>query len=246
MPDRVIVVTDTARASQLLPLAETRGARFLIEPVQRGTATDIMLTTTWVTCREPEATVVIVREGRLLEGVVTGEVLRDVAAFVQQHPLWMVLLGVPATAARADCGWIEVGEWLARAGARPVLVVRQFLEQPRSFVARACFADGWLWNSFVLVAKASVLAETIRRTCPRIDAHWREAVQRAVIEDRLTLPGEAYVSAPTADFSRAVLERLPSGLAVVPLAVSTDDRAFLKTPRGVGIVPDWLLRPGYA
>lgn len=245
---RVIVVTTNARASQLISVSEAAGARLFLEPADRGSATRILLPTLWIACHEPEATVVVVRVGPLLRNAWLLGPLGHVAVLVEQHPLWVVLLGVSPTGAGTEYGWIEPGERLARAGPLPVFAVRQFLEKPRPDIARACLADRWLWNTFVLVAKASVLAEAARRACPCLDTHWRSIIHQAVVEGRPALLDNGYASAPTVDFSRSVLEVFPSGLTVAP--VLEGSRKGLPdpvvAPRRSRIASSWLFRPGYA
>jgi hypothetical protein len=41
----------------------------------------------------------------------------------------------------------------------PISRVRQFLEKPSPLTAHACLQMGWLWNTFVFVAKASLLVD---------------------------------------------------------------------------------------
>ncbi len=112
----------------------------------------------------------------------------------------------------------------------------------------AARADCWLWNTFVLVAKASVLAQAARRACPWLDAHWRSIVHQAVVEGRPALLDDGYASAPTVDFSRSVLEVLPSGLTVAPLLEWPRDGHpdLVMRPRNSRFASSWLLRPGYA
>jgi mannose-1-phosphate guanylyltransferase/mannose-6-phosphate isomerase len=160
--ERVIVVATRARAGQVLLGSEAAGARLFCQPADRGTATEILLPALWILCHEPEATIVVFRPGPLVPDARLLAALGNVAAVVEQHPLWVVLLGAVAKRAATEYGWIEPGECLAQAGALSVFAVRQFLEKPRAAVACACLAAGWLWNTFVLVAKASVLVEAAR------------------------------------------------------------------------------------
>jgi mannose-1-phosphate guanylyltransferase len=246
--DRVVVVTTDARVGQVLSTSEAARANVFLQPADRGTATDILLPTLWILCHEPEATVMVCRLGPLgYDAALLGR-LGDVAVVVEEHPLWVVLLGAVPTGAATEYGWIEPGERLHPAGPVPVFRVRQFLEKPRTEVARACLAAGWLWNAFLLVAKASVLAEAARRACPSLDAHWRDLLHEAVAKEQPRLVELGYASAPTVDFSQSVLEPLPSGLAVAPLleAPRNSHPARVTMPERVRTVPPWLLRPGYA
>jgi hypothetical protein len=93
-----------------------------------------------------------------------------------------------------------------------------------------------------------VLVEAARRACPLLHAHWRDLLHEAVAVGQPGLVDVGYVSAPTVDFSRSVLEALPSGLAVAPLLATPRNSHLARVimrgrPR---TIPPWLLRPGYA
>lgn len=249
-PTRVVVVMTRTRASPLLlGVVEAIGSHLFLEPADRGTATEILLPALWISWREPGATVMVLRtEPSVAWNTGFWTQLADVTALVKPCPEKMVLFGaVPANAA-TDCGWIEPGERLSRAGTLRVLAVRRFVERPSEAVAQACFASGWLWNTPALVAKASALAEAARCRCPSLYEHWRELPWPGVIDGAPRIVEGGLRSAPRVDFARTVLEALPDELAVVPLRA---------TPRAHGQVPPpvprdpwiplrWLLRPGYA
>jgi hypothetical protein len=64
-----------------------------------------MLPTFWVACHEPEATVVVVRVGPLLRHAGLSGPLSHITALVEQHPRWVVLLGLPPRGVRTGYGW---------------------------------------------------------------------------------------------------------------------------------------------
>lgn len=249
-PDRVVVVTTRARASPLLRrVIEAIGSHLLLEPADHGTATELLLPALWIACREPGATVMVLgTETPAAQNTRLWTQLSDVAALLEPCPERIVLFGaVPANAA-TDCGWIEPGELLSRAGTVPVRAVRRFLEQPSEAVAHACFASGWLWNTSALVARASALADTARRCCPSLYEHWREHLGSAAIEGAPGVVDVGLTSAPRIDFARSVLEAPPTGLAVVALQATPRTHGHVPPPlpRDPWIPLRWLLRPGYA
>ena len=121
-------------------------------------------------------------------------------------PRWLVLLGAPPTAAETDYGWIERGERVGWTPRGRIHRVHRFREKPEADVAHELFATGGLWSTLVLAASVAALVEAGRRCVP--------CVHDPLADDRWTLD-QAYLRAPSADFSRTVLES--PGL---PLAVS--------------------------
>jgi mannose-1-phosphate guanylyltransferase len=79
------------------------------------------------------------------------------------------------------------------------------------------FTKGCLWNTFVFVARASVVLAAGRECVPgtanrlaRLSSFWGTAHERWAIR-------QAYALAPTANFSRSVLEACSQPLAVVKM-----------------------------
>src|SRR6185437_5610240 len=159
-----------------------------------------------------------------------------VATYVGAEPDGLVLLGVPPADPDPDYGWIERGPRGGWAGPDPVWRIRGFREKPTEESARRLFALGALWNTLVLAARVDALVEAGRRCLP-------------LLHDRLVRMGlftgtqyetwalrQAYFFAPTADFSRAVLESPALALSVAEVPDQT--WCDLGTPARVA----WTLR----
>jgi mannose-1-phosphate guanylyltransferase / mannose-6-phosphate isomerase len=95
--------------------------------------------------------------------------------------------------------------------------VRQFWEKPTVAQAEQFQAQGWFWNSFVMVGRASAMLELIKRAAPSV----YEAF--AVVRPTLGTLGEIeaierlYCGLPSVDFSRTVLSAVHADLAVLPV-----------------------------
>jgi mannose-1-phosphate guanylyltransferase len=168
----------------------------------------------------------------------------DVAAFVDRAPDRLALLGAPATEAETDYGWIEPGDLLDATGGTAVFEVRRFHEKPTPDVARALLARGWLWNTFVCVARAATLIAAGAKRLP--DLHERLSALRAVPADQQERAlHDAYAEAPAHSFSRTVLEAYPR-LAVSKLPVAWSDvgtpARLLAALGALGIRPSWASR----
>jgi mannose-1-phosphate guanylyltransferase len=178
--ERTVVVSLEAHASYLAAAMNGHGASVLLQPTERGTAPGVLLPAHWIRWRAPDATVAVFPSDHLvLEAEAFMAQVAEAAAFVDENPGRIVLLGAEATDAETEYGWIEPGLTLGRAGDSPVRAVRRFVEKPSPEVARACLAAGGCWNTFVFVAKARTLVEAGRRCVPRIHSRLERMVNGA-------------------------------------------------------------------
>ncbi len=126
----------------------------------------------------------------------------------------LVTLGVTPDTPHTGFGYIRVGEELAPGANR----VAEFVEKPDAHTARRYVGSGeYLWNSGMLVARASALLDQLRVHGPEVATAAVAAVAAAVRDgDRLTLDASAFSTAPALSMETAVLEHT-SAAAVVPL-----------------------------
>jgi mannose-1-phosphate guanylyltransferase len=244
--DRTVVVSVEAQATHLATAIQRGAPHVLLQPEDRGTAAGVLLPAHWIDARAPDATVVfmpsdhlVLEEHRFMDQVVQA------AAFVDENPERIVLLGAQATEPETEYGWIEPGSLLGRSGHLPVWAVRRFIEKPSLDVARACLAAGASWNTFVFVAKARALVNAGRDAVPRIHHALHgmmHASGRRARPDAIRRVGGAL---PSANFSRDVLERVAPRLAVTTLADVTwcdwgSPRRVIASLTRMGLRPPWL------
>ena len=218
-PDRVVVVGLESHERYLaLEFGEPGGPHVLKQPESRGTAAAVLFASQWIAARDPRATVVFFPSDHFIreEGVFMEQV-SDAARFVKQQPKWIVLLGVQPGEPETEYGWIEPGERVAWTGQSLLYRVRQFLEKPSREVAQTLFVQGGLWNTLVFVAEVGALLATGRECVPslserigRLSAFWGSEHERWAVR-------QAYALAPTANFSRAILEVSAQPLAVLKM-----------------------------
>lgn len=215
-PKQTVVVTCREHDSYVAEeFSGTGTQQILVQPEDRGTAAGILYPAHWIEQQEPEAIVAVFPSDHFIleQNAFMAHVL-DVAAFVREHPSRLVLIGAPPSTPEPEYGWIQPGELLANA----VHHVQRFWEKPVEDQARALMANGCLWNTFVFVARVETLLLAGRMFLPEL------TVRLAGIAAR-TAPWHsverAFAEAPSADFSRAVLEQCPPFLAVSPLPALT-------------------------
>lgn len=245
-PERTVVVGLESHGRYLAGEFAGRSAPHLLEqPMDRGTAGAILFAAEWIEARDPCATVVFCPSDHFIpEEVEFMERVAEVAGFVERQPEWMILLGAEATEPETEYGWIEPGESVGRTENGPVYRIRRFQEKPSNEVAERLFTKGCLWNTFVFVARASVVLAAGRECVPgmadrlaRLSAFWGTEHERWAVR-------QAYALAPTANFSRAILEACSRPLGVVKMPGLTwcdlgSPGRVLKAVAGYGIAVPW-------
>ena len=133
-------------------------AQLLLQPENRDTAAGVLLPVYWIAARDPDATVVVYPSDHfVLEEAAFVAHVAEVVAFVDRQRDGIILLGARATEPDTEYGWIEPGEAVGATASGPICRVARFREKPTPQDAAMCLARQWLWNTFVMVAKASTL-----------------------------------------------------------------------------------------
>jgi mannose-1-phosphate guanylyltransferase len=216
-PERTLVVLSRRHAQYFEPDLTETGV--LTQPENRGTAPAILYSLLSIGSRDPGANVALfpsdhyfTSDARFMEHVDCA--LRAVS----ERPDLIVLLGIVPDTPEVDYGWIQPGSPVRGVSSDSILRVQRFWEKPAHDVAADLFAQGCLWNSFVLVGAVRGLLGLMRRSVPELCEAFHEA------QSALRKPADGdvlrsiYAQIPTVDFSRQVLAECPDSLAVLPVA----------------------------
>jgi len=247
-PGRTAVVTLRSHARYFAgQWAGPEPPHVLVQPADRGTAAGILFPVHWVARRDPAATIAIFPSDHFVSEPATFMAhVGQVAAWVDEHPDRLVLLGAHATGPEVEYGWIEPGRPLTCTDDRRIWEIRRFWEKPSEEKARLCLEAGCLWNTFILVGKAATFLRAGREAVADVDERLARAEAFVGTDEEPWALHQAYALMPKANFSRAILEPGPPYLAVaaIPRVVWSD----LGTPRRVfevlGRVPNlpaWAL-----
>ena len=252
-PNRTVVVTLASHARYLAAerpaLAEVT---VLAQPADRGTAAGVLLAAHWIAARDPEATVTAFPTDHfIVDETVFMRDVAEVAAYVRTDPERLVLFGATPTGPDPGYGWIECGERVGWAGFGPIHRIRDFREKPSPDVARRLFTLGYLWNTFIFAIGLRALIEAGRQCIPLLHDRLLRLGVFAGTQYESWAMRQAYLLAPAADFSRAVLESSSRSLAVAPIPASTwfdlgtPERVARILGRSGAPAPSWLgrLRP---
>jgi len=95
--------------------------------------------------------------------------------------------------------------------------VRRFWEKPATAEAERFRAQGWLWNSFVMVGRVSTLLALVRLTAPDLHRSFSEVAGTLGTFGETPALERLYCGLPSVDFSWQVLSARPDSLAVLPV-----------------------------
>lgn len=200
-PEHTVVVVDRSHRPHVLALSPDRVGAVLFQPSDRGTATGVLLALTPVLDANPDAVVLLTpsdhgvrNDNRFRRGVL------EAALRVRRHND-VVLFGAEPTQANDDYGWIVPGEGRGLTGLR---TVRAFVEKPPSSEAETLLANGGVWNTMVVVARASTLRALFAEHLNQLVQIFDAALQLSPPERDDFFSG-AYPSLDSWDFSRDLL-----------------------------------------
>jgi mannose-1-phosphate guanylyltransferase len=247
--ERTVVVTTKSHKPFFdaeLGAMRPKGPVVVVQPRDRGTAAGVLLPIHWIARQDPRALVAVFPSDHFIgDDWAFAKHVADLAVVASRHPEWIHLLGAAPDAPETGYGWIDPGDELDRAPAGGLRRVQRFWEKPSADVALDCMERGGLWNTFVMVARASTLIEAGRRTLPELSERLARIAPLVGSDPEAPIFESAYMRAPSANFSADVLSAVPSMLAVSKLPPftwsdwGTPDRV-IATLRHEGILPDWL------
>ena len=223
---RTLVVVNRAHERFYTPLlADLRAPGLVGQPENRGTAPAILYALLVLAGRQEGTDTVVF--------LPSDHYLSDDVAFMRQvehafdgcarRPDLVTLLGIAPDRPEPGYGWIEPGEPVvgANSGLREV---RGFWEKPAAAEAERFRAQGWLWNSFVMVGRVSTLLALFRLAVPDLYRSFAEITAALGTVGELRALERLYCGLPSVDFSRQVLTARPDRLAVLPVGgVHWDD-----------------------
>lgn len=245
-PARTVVVTQRAHAPYVAAVGLHPAITVLAQPANRGTALGLLLPVHWIARRAPGALVSIFPSDHfVMEEHAFMTHVAEVAGFAEQHPAWIVLLGARPTGPDAEYGWVEPREPLAATGSGGIYRAGRFREKPRA--SARLLGQGWLWNTFVLVARAEALVTAGALRLPKLHAQLTAVMTPAPESAASAAVEELYARAPSVSFSVAVLQAgLPSlAVSVLPPVTWSDlgtPRRLLTLLEALHLNPAWLGR----
>lgn len=212
------------------PELEAIDVDVVAEPSARNTAAAIALAAQHALAADPDAIIVVVPSDHLLEdGPAWERTLRT--AVEAANAGFIVTLGLVPDAPETGYGYIRPGAPLPQVDG--AAIVERFLEKPDRPTAERLIAEGCLWNSGMVVARADlVLSELHAAGLAAAAPDASHGVEIAeTIAELGSLPAERWLDSdvrarydalPSVAFDRAVLE-VSNRVAVVPTQLEWSD-----------------------
>jgi mannose-1-phosphate guanylyltransferase len=193
---RTVVLTTRGWRLEALESIGDRDVVHVEQPLRRDTGPGLLLPLLEVLWRDPQALVVVLPSDHHVEDdTAFAAVVKEAMAGARRAPERLWLLGATPDRPEEGYGWL----------------VRAFREKPEPAELALLLAQGALASTFVMVARAQLLASLYARHLPR---WWRALYQaRGRPED----VEAAFHGLPSENFSERVLELAVSSLAVAPL-----------------------------
>jgi mannose-1-phosphate guanylyltransferase len=214
----LVVVTRRHECFYRPLLADVREPTVVVQPENRGTALAVLYALFRIAKSAPDDLVAFLPADHFVSDpqVFMAHVNQAFEGCRQQTDL-VTLLGITADSAELGYGWIEPGCPVAGLHFADFRRVRQFWEKPTVAQAEAFRAQGWFWNSFVMVGRASTILELIRQAVPSVYEAFAAVRPTLGTREETEAIERLYCGLASVDFSRTVLSAVPAHLAVLPV-----------------------------
>jgi mannose-1-phosphate guanylyltransferase len=205
----------------LAELPELTEDQIIIEPLPRGTCSAILLSTRFLTERNPDSIIATIASDHAIEN--PEEFSQSLhAAFVhaEMHREKIITIGIRATRADTGLGYIKKGEEFGSFEWKKSYFIDTFTEKPDAETAKQYLASGeYLWNAGYFIFSGKHLLDAARQLVP-------ETI--SVLDDCLFPLSETdagrYAQCPTDPIDTAIIEKLsPSSRIVIPSALNWSD-----------------------
>ena len=139
-------------------LANYWPGRVIVQPENRETLPGIFLPLTYIYRQDMKATVIIYPSDHFIYPKKRfAQVVAKAVRAAEALPERLFLIGAPADNPERDYGWIYPGSRIWRSGKYSAYAVKRFLEKPLKTDAVDAMTCGGLWNTSIIVVKASTL-----------------------------------------------------------------------------------------
>ncbi len=218
-PERILTVVSSRHGDEVeRQLGDRPSGTVIVQPENRETAAGVLLPLMHILARDPKAVVAVLPSDHfVLEEERFMEHVRAAAKASAAMTDKIVLLGVTPDAPESEYGWIQQGDMILEAGGMTLRGVRRFVEKPPPKRAAALLQQCCLWNSLVFTARADALLRLIRSCLPEMVERFDRIRRRVGKPGYRSVVKSEYRNMRPADISRAVFEKSPPNVAVMPL-----------------------------
>ncbi|HKV37885.1 MAG TPA: sugar phosphate nucleotidyltransferase [Blastocatellia bacterium] len=243
--DHIIFALTRAHEVYYRDLLDGQSSKRIVQPYNRGTAPAILYALMVLAQIDPEASVSILPSDHYYAPEAAFKsALEDAFESADQHSDSVVLLGAPPKGPETEYGWIQLGP--AVDGRFGLFQVDSFLEKPPLPMAQKLYANGSLWNTFVMVGHVSAFLDIASATVPGLVEQLAPHVAESLTGAEIQVPDSLYAQLAPVDFSTRVLT--PAMDRLLTLRLEHIDWCDLGDPYRVlvtllekdGALPQWV------
>jgi mannose-1-phosphate guanylyltransferase len=213
--ERTLYVVNQIHRPYYTPiLGQHREENLVAQPSNRGTAPAILYSLLRIAARDPEAVVAFFPSDHYIsDNFKFMTHVRAALETARAKPDLIVLLGLEPESPEVEYGWIEPAATIE--GWEAVYGVRRFWEKPNKAVAQVLQLRGCLWNSFIMVASAQALLDSIEVAVPELCRAFSCLVPLFGTPAETKAIDHLYERLHEVNFSHQVLAQRPDRLAVI-------------------------------
>ncbi len=217
--DRIVTVIDSSHKYEAKRCLENHPLQTTLrQPCNLDTAPGLLLPLTAILERDPNATVAILPSDHfVLQEKRFMSYVSAASKAVEKSPKQIVMLGILPTTPDKEYGYIQPGSEIGSHDGASLRRIERFHEKPELELAGEYCRQGYLWNTFVMVARAARLFDLIVKHLPelgfrfnRIRKHWSGTYRDFIL-------AEEYRAMEPVNVSRRVFEQCPQDIAVMPI-----------------------------
>jgi mannose-1-phosphate guanylyltransferase len=209
--ENTIVLTSASQAEAIRKLVpHLPPANIIVEPDRRDTAAAMALAAATVARRDASATAVVLPSDHHIP---SPEAFRGTLAKAIQAARnfeQIVTIAIPPTFACTAFGYLEVGASVSPGS--PAKQLLKFHEKPEADVAQSYLDQGcFRWNAGMFVWTVSSLRAALQHASPELSVF---AEKMLACESPDAFLSSHFAALPKLSFDRAIMEKIPSALAV--------------------------------
>lgn len=216
--ERTLYVVNRRHEPYYAPILDGEpSANMVIQPENAGTAPAILYSLLRIHVRDPHALVAIFPSDHYVsDDHAFMAHIRTALDTARNARDLIILLGVEPESPEVEYGWIEPSG--PAKGHGRILGVRRFWEKPNPMLAQVLQLRGCLWNSFVMVASAQALLNSIEISIPELYRGFAAMTSLFGTRAEVAAIGEIYERLEETNFSHQVLAHSPERLAVLKVS----------------------------
>jgi mannose-1-phosphate guanylyltransferase len=187
----------------------------VIQPCNRETGPGVLLSLLHVQQFDPQAiTALFPADHFILQEERYRSYVNRAFDAVAEDPDRIVLLGMVPTSLQYGYGWIETG---GRQHGDGIHSVKRFWEKPNAQMTRYLHEKGCLWNTMTIIGTAENFLRLMREHMADLYGPFQRIARSLGTTFESDVTEDVFLSIPSVNFSRGLLEKVPDRLSVLCL-----------------------------